>query len=60
MSEQQFRKHIRPYLTYLRHLGDIAVTQVFSAQADAEIYRARVKKQWCENLNVITDCSSGS
>jgi hypothetical protein len=56
---QQFRKNILSKLTYVRDLGGIPVTHVSSAQADAQNYRAKVRKQRCDNLKKWTDCSSG-
>lgn len=49
---QQFRRNIRPSLHYLRKLADMPVTNVFSAENDAERYKAEKIKSWAKNLGI--------
>lgn len=59
VSVQQFRRNILPTLTYVHKYYGILISHVSSVDHDAQKYKSRVRKQWCDNLNVWTDCSSG-
>ena len=54
---QQFRRNIRPGLSFMQYIGDLPVTNVLSAEASAAEYRRKVYEARCDRLGIEPVCS---